>query len=280
MRDFYLKTIKTDPSYSKHFFASACLFILGDAVITLPQISANEFTFLAFLISVFVSVLLGLLIFAIKNLKIVIFPIAFLAFYSVFDVFLTFIKFISQNLLPETPRFFIILPFVLISVYFCLKPQTAILKFSLISFSLCALLVVFFFFFTAKDFNIKNIYIYSLPSIKTLFIQIKGYLKSVTLPSVMVIIYARLINIEKKTAIGGLLGGNIFLGLCILNSVLLFGIALSAKIDYPYAVAISTVTFGNLFTRMDGFAYFIYFTSCLVKITVCTFIIRKALTRS
>ena len=66
------------------------------------------------------------------------------------------------------------------------------------------------------------------------------------------------------------------LGITILNSVLLFGIEFSGVLDYPYSSAGSTVTFGNLFTRMDGFLYFVYLASCIVKCAVGIFVIKKS----
>ena len=56
---------------------------------------------------------------------------------------------------------------------------------------------------------------------------------------------------------------------------MLFGAQMSGEFDYPYAMAISTVTFGNLFSRLDGFSYFIYFVTALIKITVCVDVIKQ-----
>ena len=57
------------------------------------------------------------------------------------------------------------------------------------------------------------------------------------------------------------------------GAAIVFGSDFAGKLKYPYASAISTVTLGNLFTRMDGFAYLIFFASVIVKITVCIKII-------
>lgn len=262
-----------DP-YKKHFFALAGLFALGDAVIVLPENSANKFTFLGFLVSVLLSVCVVFLVFSLKNEKKILLPAGLLTFYLLLEVFLTFVVFISNNLLPKTPKIFIILPFVLIAVFVAFKEKSALLKFSLISFVFTNALIGIFFLSTAKDFNVQNIYVYSFPNLKNFYIALKPYIKRVVLPTFVLSVYARLLKIEKKATLSGLLCGNLLLGICILNSVLLFGIGLSAKLSYPYADAISTVTFGNLFTRMDGFAYFIYLASSLVKISVCVQVIK------
>ena len=39
---------------------------------------------------------------------------------------------------------------------------------------------------------------------------------------------------------------------------MLFGPTFAARIEYPYTAAVSTVSVGRLFTRMDYFSYFIY----------------------
>ena len=101
------------------------------------------------------------------------------------------------------------------------------------------------------------------------------YIKKVTLPCFLIGVFARDNGFSKKTAVSGAVLGNLTLAFCILNSLLLFGNKFAGRLDYPYAFAISTVTFGNLFCRLDGFAYFIYFASCLIKITLSVSIIKS-----
>ena len=262
------------PDFAKHFIALSALFILGDAIITLPKKNADRFTFLGFLISFLISLGLCFIVFAIKNIKLLIIPSALLSVYIIGDTFISFFKFISDNLLRYTVRFFIILPFVLIIIFLSHQKQTAVLKFSLICFVFCLVAICFFFFATAKDFTPKNIFIYSLPSFKGLFTQTMPYLTKITLPTVVLSVYARLLGIKRKPVLYGLAIGNILLSICLLNSVLLFGSKFSGRLDFPYASAISTVTFGSLFTRMDGFAYFIYFASCIIKIGVCIYVVK------
>lgn len=259
--------------FSRHFVALCTLFILGNAVINLPVKTANKFTFLGFLISFLISVVLWFLVFLIPLCKTLLFSAFLLAFWAAGDTFLEFLKFISATLLRDTAKFLIAIPLIFTIVLFCLKSKTVIFKFSLISACFSVLAVIFFFIFTAKDFETRNIIIKTLPSVKNLYIQTMPYIKTVTLPSLLLVLFAKITKNKKSTAFLGLLSGNILLASCILNSVLLFGSKFSGRLDFPYASAISTVTFGNLFTRMDGFAYFIYFASCVIKITVCVKII-------
>ena len=273
-----MKTTKNTP-LSKHFFCLCALFLLSNAVITLPSKNATQFTFLGFLICFIFSFILCFIILQIKSVKFLLYLSVLPALYCLFDAFLDFIFFVSQNLLPETQHFFIILPFVLTIIFFAKNKKSAILKFSLLAFVFCVIAIIFFFLATLKDFTFSNIFIKTLPKAKQLLNQSFPYIKKVVLPSLLLPIFAKLENQQKKTALSGLTRGYILIGICLLNSLLLFGNEFSGRLDFPYAQAISTVTFGNLFTRMDGFSYFIYLVCCLIKITVCIDIIKTALER-
>ncbi len=258
--------------YKKHYIALCVLFVLGNGIISLPQKNADIFTFLGFLVS---FLIFFLLLFLPINLKIS----SILAVWVIGDTFIDFIKFISATLLKESPEILVVIPFILTLLAFCCAKKGAVLKFSLISAAISVTAIFFFFGFTASDFNIKNIIIKSVPDLKNLYSQTIPYLKKVTLPSFLLLVYSKINGFGKKTTLCGVALGNALLAFCILNSVLLFGSSFAGRLDFPYAFAISTVTFGNLFTRMDGFAYFIYFASCLIKITVSIEII-KATVRS
>ena len=80
------------------------------------------------------------------------------------------------------------------------------------------------------------------------------------------------VKVKRKTLTLGLSFGFFLLGIAILLSVMIFGAELSGRLDYPFFSAVSTVTIGKLFTRMDYLAYFIYFSSALIKITICLFV--------
>ncbi len=273
-----MKITKNTP-FTKHFIALSALFLLSNAVTTLPSKNANQFTFLGFLICFLISFVLCFIISGIKSQKILLYLSVLPALYCLLDAFLDFILFVSQNLLPETQRFLIILPFVLVAIIFAKTQNSAILKFSLLSFGFCVVAIVLFFLTTLKDFTLSNIFIKTLPDANTLLEQTMPYTQKIVLPSLLLPIFAKIESQQKKTALGGLTIGYILIGICLLNSLLLFGNEFSGRLDFPYAQAISTVTFGNLFTRMDGFSYFIYLVCCLIKITVCIDIIKAALFR-
>ncbi|MBQ3547090.1 MAG: hypothetical protein IJA44_01265 [Clostridia bacterium] len=258
--------------FAHHFIWLSTLFILGSSIINLPFKNADKLTFLGFLIAFLLSIAL---IFAVYKFDFLKYPIMFLAIYFVGEALIVFLQFISQTLLNNNQNFWVLLLFLATLIYFCFRKATEIFNFSLVCGVVCGLLLVFFFFSTLKDFNPENIYIYSFPKINNLFSQALPYIKSVTLPTAVLTLYAKQTNTTKTVAFSGICVGNAFLLISIFNSVLLFGAQMAGEFDYPYAMAISTVTFGNLFSRLDGFSYFIYFVTALIKITVCINVIKQ-----
>ncbi len=268
-----MKTTKT-PNFAPHFIFLSALFILGNSVIGLPYRGADKYTFLGFLLSFIVLNVLCLFVFTLDLSRPLLFLAVLLSFWAGADAFLELLEFISQTLLRNTPKILILLPLVFAVLVFAAASDLMLFKFSVLLGIFSVTAVIFFAFFTAKDFNADSIIIKSLPSGNVILTQTIPYLKSVTLPSLLLGFYAKTTKSPKKFAFGGLFCGNLLLAVCILNSVLLFGSDFAGKLKYPYASAISTVTLGNLFTRMDGFAYLIFFASVIVKITVCIKIIR------
>ena len=265
-----------DKFYRKHFLGLSALFVLGNTVITTPQINANEFSFLGFLVAGVVTLVVYLLVYLLPFNKITAVMFCLLALCSIGDAGVSFVRFIHKNLLPETKPFFIVLPFVLVLIFIAFKPKEMLFKFSLVSFLPVVAVILFFFFSTLKDFKAQNIFIYELPNLKVFYNQTLPYIKSVALPCALLAFFSKLSYFKKSYAISGFLIGLVLLGITILNSVLLFGIEFSGVLDYPYSSAGSTVTFGNLFTRMDGFLYFVYLVSCIVKCSVSIFVIKKS----
>ncbi len=252
--------------FSQHFLFLSALFILGEGIIILPLKNATRLTFLGFLIAFLIA---ALVFFAVIKLDFLKYPVLLIAVFSALKTFITFLKFISSSLLKDMPNILILIIFIIPLLYFCFRKTTEILNFSLLSGVLCAGLIIFFFFATFKDFSFENIFIYSLPNVKDLFSQSLMYIKSITLPIAVLALYAKQIKVPKAKALLSLGFSCGLLLVCIFNSILLFGTDLAGRLYYPYATAISTVTFGDLFFRLDGFSYFIYFVSALVKITVC-----------
>ena len=263
-------------NYHIHFIALALLFVLGNACITAPSKTANEYNFLAFLVAGIAAIAVYGISCHITINRLTLLPIWLLSFYCIADAFITFAKFISDNLLPGSPRFLIVVPLAVILIYISFKNVNVLLKFSLISGILAVGVIILFFVSTLKDFDVKNVFIYRLPDASDFLEQLLPYVKSMVIPVVLLAVFGKIEQIKSLTAITGVAIGVVCFGLCILNAVLLFGIRFSAILDYPYYSAGSTVTFGYLFTRLDGFLYFLYLATVLVKSAVGIFVIKKS----
>lgn len=238
----------------------------------MPFAFADKLTFLGFLIAFLFAILLSFLVYKFDFLK---YPIFGVSLYIIGDTVVTFLDFISKTILSKNQNFWIMLLFFFPLIYFCFRKVTEIFNFSLVCGIACGLLLIFFFLATLKDFNLENIYIYSFPRPKNLFHQAVPYIKGVTLSSAVLTLFAKQNKTPKTVMISGVCIGSAFLLISIFNSLLLFGPALSGELSYPYASAISTVTFGNLFWRLDGLCYFIYFVTAVIKIAVCVSVVKK-----
>jgi hypothetical protein len=245
-------------------------------VILAPFGNLNKYGFLAFLIVYGLALLLSFWAYFIPLNKITAIPVTVFSLYCVGDSFLSFIKFTKYDLLYKTSAFWVVLPFVAIVIYISLQKTRVIYKFSLVFWFVVAVVITLFAVFTAKDFEIRNIFIYNFPSAQNLVSQAKPYIFTTLLPVVLLSILAREEGIKTSSAVMGVGLGFLALGVCILNSVLLFGVSLASTLNFPYSSAGSTVTFGNLFTRMDGLLELVYLTTSVIKCGVCIEVIKKS----
>lgn len=279
---------KTSP-FTKSSVSVSALFILGNAVIVLPSKSADRYTFLEFLAVSVLCLIFSLILLPLSRkitnensniiLKLmVLIPLCIGSVFIAADTFYDFGKFISNAVLVGIPTPIIFITFLLVVLYFGFKRQENILKFSLIILFFSVIAIIFFLFATLKNFEYRNIYIFKLPNYKDFFKGTLPYLYKILLPSLLLPFYSVFVFKDKKS--GTFLGtalGLFLLSFCILTSVLTFSVNFASKLAYPYFSAVSTVSIGRIFTRMDGFSYILYFGSSIIKINVCIFSAFKSL---
>lgn len=262
---------------NKHFFAVSLLSVLGNTIITAPEKEIENFNFAVFLISEIFAVIVCYFTFFMPFNKITAIVILVLSFYCTAETFTGFVGFVYNDLLTEAYPFLIIVPFVIIIVFAARCKIEVFLKFSLVCLLPAIAIILFFFCATLSDFNIKNIFVLKFSNMGEILKQFFSVLKSIVFPGILAVFFAKDENTAEKSVLSGLFGGYILLGAVILNSVLLFGTDLAVALDYPYSSAGSTVTFGILFTRMDGVLYFLYFVTCFVKCVAGIFLIKKSI---
>ena len=151
--------------YSKHSACLAAIFIIGDAVITLPDlyyggaILPGFFIAAAFSVAVyFLSLLLcrGLLQGGIfKKILLVLFLLsaAVYAFWNGAHCVLDFLSFADKILLPGGEHFAVAFIFLFTAAVLSVKKNDVILKLSLIIAPFFILAVIIFFLLTAKNFE-------------------------------------------------------------------------------------------------------------------------------
>lgn len=284
-------------TYSSHTVALSAIFIIGSAVINLPVNGSNEFSFLAFMITAVLLVgvywLFGAILNKInvtKNSKpiskvlyaVFILSAGVFALFCFAETFLSLTQFVSKIILPQTPKFFVAVIFISVIVFFALKSKESILKFSLITFVLITAVIVFFFIAPMDKYELRNIYIFKLPHFAEILTQMNPYLINPLSHSIILPIYLKLEwgKTKGKSGVLGAVIGCVLLSVCVLSPILLFGAGVSGELQFPFASAVSTVTVGRLFTRLDGFAYFVYFVSALIKSCVLVKVVFKGLEKT
>ena len=263
------------PTYNKHLASLAAIFILGDAVIVLPTSNSGDYPLLGFFIGTLAAVLLYFVSLAVTNLfigkSILLILAGVYAFYNAGKVFIRYPDFADKILLPKTPEFLIAAVFIIAAVYLATRRQDVILKLSLISAVIAVMAILLFFMLSFKDFKAENIAVQSFPDFGGIIKSTKPFFLNISLPALLIPVYSRLFTEEKRICapFAGLLSGLTLEAVCLLESLLLFGAPLAERIEFPLAAAVSTVTVGQLFTRMDGIVYCLFFVLSLIKTAVC-----------
>ncbi len=281
-------------NYAPHTIAVTAIFVMGNGVIIFPLRGANEFAFTAYIISSLLLILLySVFGFFWNKLNVdknsvllhkviysaVISGIGIFALFCGTETFSDMTNFASKIILPNTAKFFICLILAFASVYFFLKDNGCLLKFSLISIVLITVVILFFFIAAADKYDLRNIFIFRLPKTADIIPQLKSYIINPIMHSILLPVYLKntLGKTNTKWGVWGVALGAVFLGLCILTPILLFGAGVSGGLEFPFSSAVSTVTVGRLFTRLDGFAYFVYFVCSAIKISICLTVAFKSM---
>jgi len=281
-------------SFKPHIIGISALFVLGQAGITLPFNNSSEVTFLGYMLSAVVAFFAVWLLSIILNhflpdkkpsgikkymLSALYIVITVFSVYVFADCFQKFCEFISLFVLPETPMIVIGILFAAVIIYLGLQKKEVLYKLGLIAFLISAFLLAVLFLFSLPRFEFKNIFLLRLPKADEIIGQAKPYLKNAFIPLLLLPFYVRLVAEKKENGctVFGVIFGILLLSVTLLSGLLIFGSEAAGRIEFPYSEAIGTVTVGDIFTRMDGFSYFVFFSSCFVKCEVCIAVICRCI---
>lgn len=172
-----------------------------------------------------------------------------------------------------------VLIFCVAVFYFLAHRQENILKFSLISAVLCLAVILFFSIFLFENYHFKNLYIKELPDIKTATSGVIPLLRKAFLPTGLLYFYKHFtgLNTRKGVLVKGYILGGLFLSAALLCPILIFGTEFIGRLEFPFNSAVTTLSIGRLFSRLDGVMYVVYFVSALLKSVVCIFVAIKSL---
>ena len=164
----------------------------------------------------------------------------------------------------------IIIALFLLVLYAVICGGDAVKKFTVIGFIAVVLLFIILIGVSFKNLSLSLI---SKPRFNLPFFEtVAKYLIIIFVASAEALIFQRKGGNKKsllKSTVLGIAIGGALLTLVIANSVLVFGEGYAAEIKFPYTSAVSTFSVGTLFTRLDGFAYFIVLTVNFLKGTLC-----------
>ena len=183
----------------------------------------------------------------------------------------SFADFVGDVMLLRLPAVAVSVIFVLLCSYIAYCGEATVKKFTLVAFFVISLsaLILFLLSLPALEFERIGRVLGGLGA--------NGVLKTfseVFAPAVLAVVYISATGEKRaRASLYGTVIATVLLTLCFLNVFLLLG-GLGNSEDYPYSVAVSTVTAGKLFVRMEGFSYIMYYAAGAVRVSVCISLVR------
>ena len=188
-------------------------------------------------------------------------------------------RYVENVMLKSGSSILYFISIIILAIFVAFQHRNVTLKLGLMLFPIIAIFVLLMFGLSVQFMNLKYIVPYSALSVGSVwktFSESAVCLFSALIPSLI------LGNTAKKRhfAIAFAIASGIVI-VCFLNTALIFGAELSSTIEYPYSQAVSTASFGHIFSRMDGFLYAVCFFTSFLKTGVCLLcaveLVKKAL---
>ncbi len=209
---------------------------------------------------------------------IILYSVSVFALFILAETFKIFCEF-SANILLESSQYLPTVLFGAVCFYFGFRRQANILKFSLLGFVYTAVVILIFTALLLPNLKVENITFPENFNALELTSGFKFEFLNIFLPVILLCFYQYAINgnAQKSAVTVGVIIGAVILLVCALSVVMLFGSEFSSVLDYPYLSAVSSVSVGKLFSRLDAVLYFVFFLSSLLRIEVCIFVIKFCL---
>lgn len=262
-------------NFKLHNAATSALYILGGNVINLRFLKSGNPLLCFLCYAAAFTVTFTVLFYTLKRVKraenkfefICVFAVLLSVIFIVclFEItisFTDFFKFIKTVILPQNSGFLIFLCtalFIAAITRFCEK---AFLKYCLLTFFISAAFIIILFAAGISRFDLSLLEFSALKN--------EGYGKTVLSACLSAIPFTFYVfsNSNKTGRIYlGSVTGYLMLFICFLQSVLT--LSFKSDLNFSYIKAVSVISSGSLFTRLDGIAFFVIAVAVTVKITVC-----------
>lgn len=269
---------------------AAALALFGNIGLLVPYKEAKNGDFTAFVLAFFVSVLSYYLCFKwlqqfkTKQLNRALFytaGIILLVFCLVVcaETSKHFLNYISTEVLIKNRKIFSVIAFLAVIIYALFRRPEAIVKFSAPALIFIIFSVMILFLISLNNFNPDYISTFFVPNTSKSVLRIFKYLLLCFVsPWVFAVFSAFYFKKPSfKVEIAGFGVGMLILAFCFFSSALTFSLVEASEIMHAYPKSISVISVGELFTRMEGIACFVFFFSALVKTAVCAFSVKALL---
>ena len=253
-------------NYAAHVFSLCALFVLS-SVMTNYSFDSLLDVAVAFGLIFLSTVLINLTqnktgVFLVLNLVILLSAIG-----GAIVAFLDFFTFVKSVLLPQSSHVFILVASILI-VFIILKSRSeALLKYSLLTAVICGVVIAVCFILSIKNFDFSDFT--NSYSKKISWGEVITIFSFVSLP-----FFVKDKSPNSKPILLGSFTGFLLAAVCYLQSVFILG--KTDDITLSYLRAVSAISTGSLFTRLDGLVYFLFFVTFIIKIAVCAKVVLKS----
>lgn len=170
-----------------------------------------------------------------------------------------FSSYASKNILHEAEILSVAFLLLGVSVFAALSGERVLLKTGLLIFPITVLFVAVMFAFSVPYMDVKYILPYKKIELYGIMAAFLRYILKF-LPFALI----STVGIGKfgvKNIVKGLVLGITIGAFCLVNTVAVFGAEVAAVTQYPYTAAVGVAAVGDIFSRMDGFLYAVYFFS-------------------
>lgn len=253
--------------HNLHVFATCALFTMGSTVISLPFYNSGMFTLL---LSAFIF-LLGILLSAFlkkAHNKACLFAAALFIFisslYGIIFSLKEYLNFLKSEQMPQTSIFILFITVCCIILFFSISSKDSIYKYGLFTFVLCCLIILLVLISGIKNFNSFEIFADKSNYSSNFFIN---FIFTPFFSGIVLSFFAQKKESTSKPVFLGCITGFVMLFICLFQAKLT--LPSSYETAYPYFRAISVISTGSLFTRLDGLIYFLFFVCSVIKIVIC-----------